>query len=592
MNANLEKRTIVLKGVGVSPGIVIGRAYLFDKFDAQASFYHLSDNNLIAREIKRLKRALKETEKQLQELKNKLRDLEGMEPLYIIDVHILILKDRRFVETTVEHIREKAINAEWAVMMTIDKYKEIFEKLEEDYLRGRISDIQFVGQRILRNLVGKKREVAADIDAGVIIVARELSPADTVQMKIDKFLGFATDYGGKTSHTAIVAQSMGIPAVVGLEKITKEVKTNDDLILDGSAGMVIVNPDPEILKRYEWKRRHYQELEEISLSYAHMPAITADDFRVDIGGNIEFTEEIPSALEHGAENIGLYRTEFIYINREKLPTEEEHFASYKSVVGVPGLAWTTIRTFDLGGDKFFADPKLGRELNPQMGLRAIRFCLKEIGLFKLQLRAILRASAYGKIRLLFPMISGVEEIRQAKKVYMEVREELLEEGHPIDRNIEIGIMVEVPSAVIVADALAKEVDYFSIGTNDLIQYVLAIDRVNERVTYLYEPLHPAVLRFVSQVVKCGHDAGIRVAMCGEMAGEPTYTAILLGLGLDELSMTPSAIPRVKKIIRGSTLAESKKLLDKVMTFSLAAEIREYVEKYMRERFPEEFPNNR
>ena len=592
MNADLEKRTIVLKGVGVSPGIVIGRAYLFDKFDAQVSFYHLSDNNLIAREIKRLKRALKETEKQLQELKNKLRDLEGMEPLYIIDVHILILKDRRFVETTVEHIREKAINAEWAVMMTIDKYKEVFEKLEEDYLRGRISDIQFVGQGILRNLVGKKREVAANIDAGVIIVARELSPADTAQMKIDKFLGFATDYGGKTSHTAIVAQSMGIPAVVGLEKITKEVKTNDDIILDGSAGMVIVNPDPEILKRYEGKRRHYQELEEISLSYAHMSAVTADDFRVDIGGNIEFTEEIPSALEHGAENIGLYRTEFIYINREKLPTEEEQFASYKSVVGVPGLAWTTIRTFDLGGDKFFSDPKLGREMNPQMGLRAIRFCLKEIGLFKVQLRAILRASAYGKIRLLFPMISGVEEIRQAKKVYMEVREELLEEGQPIDRNIEIGIMVEVPSAVIVADELAKEVDFFSIGTNDLIQYVLAIDRVNERVTYLYEPLHPAVLRFVSQVVKCGHDAGIRVAMCGEMAGEPTYTAILLGLGLDELSMTPSAIPRVKKIIRGLTLAESKKLLDKVMTFSLAAEIREYVEKYMRERFPEEFPNNR
>jgi phosphotransferase system enzyme I (PtsI) len=592
MNADLEKRTIVLKGVGVSPGIVIGRAYLFDKFDAQVSFYHLSDNKLIDKEIKRLKRALKETEKQLHELKNKLRDLEGMEPLYIIDVHILILKDRRFVETTIEHVREKVINAEWAIMMTIDKYKEIFEKLEEDYLRGRISDIQFVGQRILRNLVGKKQEVAADIDAGVIIVARELSPADTVQMKIDKFLGFATDYGGKTSHTAIVAQSMGIPAVVGLEKITKEVKTNDNIILDGSAGMVIVNPDPEILKRYKGKRRHYQELKEISLSYAHMSAVTTDDFRVDIGGNIEFTEEIPSALEHGAESIGLYRTEFIYINREKLPTEEEHFANYKSVVGVPGLAWTTIRTFDLGGDKFFSDPKLGREMNPQMGLRAIRFCLKEIGLFKVQLRAILRASAYGKIRLLFPMISGVEEIRQAKEVYMEVREELLDEGQPIDRNIEIGIMVEVPSAVIVADELAKEVDFFSIGTNDLIQYLLAIDRVNERVTYLYEPLHPAVLRFVSQVVKCGHDAGIRVAMCGEMAGEPTYTAILLGLGLDELSMTPLAIPRVKKIIRGSTLAESKKLLDQVMTFSLAAEVREHVEKYMRERFPEEFPNNR
>jgi phosphotransferase system enzyme I (PtsI) len=312
---------------------------------------------------------------------------------------------------------------------------------------------------------------------------------------------------------------------------------------------------------------------------------------VDIGCNIEFIEEIPSALKHGAENIGLYRTEFIYINRKNLPTEEEHFANYKSIVGIPGLAWTTIRTFDLGGDKFFSDPKLRQERNPQMGLRAIRFCLKEVGLFKVQLRAILRASVYGRIKLLFPMISSVEEIRQAKKILSDVRDELIAEGVPLDGRVEIGVMIEVPAAVIVADELAKEVDYFSIGTNDLIQYALAIDRVNERVTYLYEPLHPAVLRLISQVVSTGHKKGIRVAICGEMAGEPLHTLILLGLELDELSMTPSAIPRVKKIIRGSTLKESKMLLEKVMTFSLAAEIREYVDRYMRERFPEEFSNN-
>jgi phosphotransferase system enzyme I (PtsI) len=591
MNSDNERKTIVLKGIGVSAGIVIGKVYLFDKFDTQVSFYHLSDKNLVPQEIKRLKRALKETEKQLQKLQAKLQDLGGMEPLYIIDVHILILKDRRFVNTTLEHIREKVVNAEWAVRMTIDKYKEIFDKMEDDYLRGRISDIQFVGRRILRNLAGRKRETADGIGEGVVIIARELSPADTAQIKIDKFLGFATDFGGKTSHTAIVAQSMGIPAVVGLEAITREVRNNDDIIVDGSAGMVIVNPDPEILKRYEEKKKHYQKLKAISLSHARMPAITKDNFRVDIGGNIEFTEEIPSALEHGAESIGLYRTEFIYINREKLPTEEEHFDSYRSVVGIPGLAWTTIRTFDLGGEKFFSDPKLGRERNPQMGLRAIRFCLKEVGLFKVQLRAILRASASGKIRLLFPMISGVEEIRQAKRIFREVRDELVEEGIPLDGSIEIGVMIEVPAAVIMADELAKEVDYFSIGTNDLIQYVLAIDRVNERVTYLYEPLHPAVLRLISQVVSIGHKNGIKVAMCGEMAGEPLHTLILLGLELDELSMTPSAIPRVKKIIRGSTLKESKMLLEKIMTFSLAAEIREYVDRYMRERFPEEFSNN-
>ena len=591
MESRDAKRTMVIKGVGVSPGIVIGKAYLFDRFDTQVPLYHLRNKALVSQEIKRFKAALKETEIQLQELKNKLRDLGGMEPLYIIDVHIMITKDRRFIETTVANIREQAVNAEWALRITIDKYREIFDKMEEDYLRGRISDIQFVGQGILRNLAGEKRETAKDIGEAVILVAKELSPADTAQIKIDKFLGFATDFGGRTSHTAIVAQSMGIPAVVGLEKITREVKTNDDLIIDGSSGVVIVNPDPEILKRYEGKKKHYADVKAISISDAGLPAVTRDNCRVDIGGNIEFTEEMPSALEHGAENIGLYRTEFIYINREQLPTEEEHFTHYRSIVGVPGLAWTTIRTFDLGGEKFFSDPKLGREMNPQMGLRAIRFCLKEIELFKVQLRAIARASYYGKTRLLFPMISGVEEIRQAKQTFQEVCDQLDAAGVPVGKDIEIGVMIEVPAAVIIADELAKEVDFFSIGTNDLIQYALAIDRVNERVAYLYEPLHPAVLRLVSQVVKTGHDAGIKVAMCGEMAGEPSYAMILLGLELDELSMTPSAIPRMKKIIRGSSREESKQLLDKVMTFSLAAEIREYVERYMRERFPEEFLEN-
>lgn len=591
MESRDARQTIVIKGVGVSPGIVIGKAYLFDRFDTQVPLYHLRNKSLVSQEIKRFKSALKETEIQLQELKNKLSDLGGMEPLYIIDVHIMIMKDRRFIETTVANIREQAVNAEWALRITIDKYREIFDKMEEDYLRGRISDIQFVGQGILRNLAGEKRETAKDIGEAVILVAKELSPADTAQIKIDKFLGFATDFGGRTSHTAIVAQSMGIPAVVGLEKITREVKTNDDLIIDGSSGVVIVNPDPEILKRYEGKKKHYADVKAISISDAGLPAVTRDNCRVDIGGNIEFTEEMPSALEHGAENIGLYRTEFIYINREQLPTEEEHFAHYRSIVGVPGLAWTTIRTFDLGGEKFFSDPKLGREMNPQMGLRAIRFCLKEIELFKVQLRAIARASYYGKTRLLFPMISGVEEIRQAKQTFQEVCEQLDAAGVPVGKDIEIGVMIEVPAAVIIADELAKEVDFFSIGTNDLIQYALAIDRVNERVAYLYEPLHPAVLRLVSQVVKTGHEAGIKVAMCGEMAGEPSYAMILLGLELDELSMTPSAIPRMKKIIRGSSREESKQLLDKVMTFSLAAEIREYVERYMRERFPEEFLEN-
>ncbi len=585
------KKTFVIKGIGVSPGVVIGKAYLFDRLDAQIPFYKLSDPGLINEEIQRFRKALRESERQLLELKSRLGDLGGgMDPLYIIDVHIMIMKDRKFVDQTIQNIREMSVNAEWAVRMTVDKYREIFDRMEDDYLRGRISDIQYAGQRILANLAGKKRAVL-DTGEGVVIIAADLSPADTAQMKLDRVLGFATDIGGKTSHTAIVARSLEIPAVVGLVSVTRDVRTNDDIIIDGTAGVVIVHPDPEVRRRYEDKKRFYKDAQDDLLDYACLPAVTKDHHRVEIGGNIEFVEEIPSAIAHGADGIGLYRTEFIYITREELPSEEDHLASYCSVVGVKGLSWSTIRTFDLGGDKFYLDKKTSRELNPQLGLRAIRFCLKEEELFKVQLRAILRASIKGKLRIMFRVSSGIEEIRAAKRILAEVKEELLAKKEPMGKDIEIGVMIEVPSAVIVAEELAKEVDFFSIGTNDLIQYVLAIDRINEQVTYLYEPLHPAVLRLIKQVVDVGHRAGIRVAMCGEMAGEPIYTMILLGLELDELSMNPLAIPRVKKIIRGSTLKESKALLKKVMALSSSAEIKALVDAVMRKRFPEEFQVN-
>ena len=585
------KKTFVMKGIGVSPGIVLGKAYLFDRLDAQVPLYKLKDPGLVTAEIRRFRKALRESVKQLLELKKRLGDMGGgMEPLYIIDVHIMILRDRKFIDLTLQNIRDMCVNAEWAVRMTVDKYKEIFDRMEDPYLRGRIRDILYAEQRILANLGGKKRTVI-DMGEGVAIIASDLSPADTAQMKIDKVLGFATDVGGKTSHTAIVARSLEIPAVVGLESITRAARTNDDIIIDGSAGVVIVHPDPEIRKRYEEKKRLYEAARDDLLDQAYLPAVTRDNYSVEIGGNIEFIEEIPSVIAHGADGIGLYRTEFIYINRDQPPDEEDHLANYCSVVGVKGLSWATIRTFDLGGDKFFPDRKPSRELNPQLGLRAIRFCLKEVALFRVQLRAILRASVQGKLRIMFPMISGIEEIREAKRILTEVKNELLAEGKKLGDDIEIGIMIEVPSAVIVAEDLAKEVDFFSIGTNDLIQYVLAIDRINERVTYLYEPLHPAILRLIKQIVEIGHRAGIRVAMCGEMAGEPSYTMILLGLELDELSMNPLAIPRVKKIIRGATLKESKELLDKVMTFSSTAEIRAFVDAAMRSRFPEDFPSN-
>jgi phosphotransferase system enzyme I (PtsI) len=584
-------KTFVMKGIGVSPGVTIGKAHIFNRLDIQAPFYKLSDPGLVPQEINRFLDALHESETQLLELKNKLVDSGGgMEPLYIIDVHIMIMRDRKFIDLTMQNIRKMSVNAEWAVRMTLDKYQELFDRMEDDYLRGRISDIQHVGQKIINNLAGKYH-APSELPEGVVIVASDLSPADTAQLKIDKVLGFATDGGGKTSHTAIIARSMEIPAVVALESITRAVRANDDVIIDGSSGVVIINPDPEIRKRYEWKKSLYEKAQDDLLDYAGLPAVTKDNHRVDIGGNIEFIEEIPSAIHHGAEGIGLYRTEFIYINRQQLPDEEEHLENYRCVVGAEGLAWTTIRTFDLGGDKFFPNNKDYHEMNPQLGMRAIRFCLKERELFKVQLRAILRASVYGKLRIMFPMISGIEEIREAKSILAEVKTELLAEGFELEKEIEIGIMIEIPSAVIVADQLAREVDFFSIGTNDLIQYTLAIDRINEQVSYLYEPLHPAVLRLIKSVVDAGHRAGIRVAMCGEMAGEPAYTMILVGMGLDELSMNALAIPRVKKIIRGITFKEGESLLNKVLTCSSSKEIKTFVGEEMRKRFPDDFSDN-
>jgi phosphotransferase system enzyme I (PtsI) len=582
------RSTVVLKGIGVSPGIVSGRAYVLDFKDVETHRYKLGNDKIVSDEIERFRKALKDSEEELLAIRENLEDSEGIGPLFI-DVHVMILKDGRFIQKTMDNIKEGRINAEWALGKVISEYRQVFEKIKDGYIKERIKDVEDVAQRIFRNLSGDKLESISDIKEEVIIIARDLSPADTVQMTADKVLGFATDVGSKTSHTAIVARSMEIPASVGLENITAEVATGDTVIIDGTSGMVIINPDPEILKRYEEKKKYYMVMEEGLLKGASLPAKTKDGYSIGIGANIEFIEEIPSAVAHGANGVGLYRTEFIYINKESLPTEDEHFYHYKSIVEGKGIKWSTIRTFDLGGDKFISDPRLADEMNPAMGLRAVRYCLREVGLFKVQIRAILRASAYGNTGILIPMISGLEEIRAVKKIIAESKEELKKEGIPFSSEIKLGIMIEVPSAVVIAEDLAKEVDFFSIGTNDLIQYSLAIDRVNERVDYLYKPCHPAILRLIRQVVDAGHREGIKVAMCGEMAGDPICTLILLGFELDGLSMTPLAIPRVKKIIRESTQKESKELLERLMSFSGTREIEEYLRNYMSKRFPDECP---
>jgi len=591
MSADQTNKTFVLKGVGVSPGVAIGSVYRFDSLDSKIAFYKLNDASLIPKEILRFKKALEESEHQLLEIQKNLKKAKVTEPLYVIDVHILILKDKKFTNRTIKYIRESGVNSEWALRMTLDHYKQIFEGVEDAYISSRVSDVQYVVQRVLRNLSGEKQENLWDSGQdGIIIVSQDLSPADTAQMKLDNILGFATDSGGRTSHTAIVARSMELPAVVGLDNVTRSVHTGDEIIVDGTSGLVVVNPYPDMLKRYEDKKRHYDAARDEYLKYAKLPAVTLDNYHVQIGCNIEFIEEIPSAIVHGAENIGLYRTEFLYIYRDNLPTEDDHFNNYRQVVTEKNLSWSTIRTFDLGGDKFPNYQKQSKELNPQMGLRAIRFCLKEVEIFKIQLRAIWRAGAFGKTKILFPMISSVEEIREAKKLLEEARQELVAQGVEIASEMEIGAMIEVPAAVVIADKLAREVDFFSIGTNDLIQYSLAIDRANERLTYLYEPLHPAVLRLIKNVVDVAHKANVRVDMCGEMAGDPLCSLILLGMELDELSMNSLAIPRIKKIIRESTLEESKLMLKKALSFNTASEVRAYVNDYMVRRFPDEFQN--
>jgi len=579
-------KTKFIKGIGVSPGIIIGKAYLLDRKKIEAPAKVLPEF-LVDQEVARFQDAVEESKKQLRMAKEKLLHEDAAGLSYILDTHLLLLEDKKLIENTVETIKQSWINSEWALKINLDRVRKVFDTIDDEYLKSRKTDVDYIGDRILRNLMGKETESISQIKEEVIIVAHDLSPADTAQMSKDKVTAFVTDMGGRTSHTAIMARSLEIPAVVGSETATHSVNTGDTLIVDGTTGVVVVNPSLEIMQEYQERQRVRQKMERELFQYRDLPAETLDGYRVKVLANIELVDEIPSVLQHGAEGIGLYRTEYLYLNRKDLPSEEDHFNAYKKVVEGIYPHPAIIRTLDIGGDKFLSHLDLAAEMNPAMGLRAIRFSLKEVDIFKVQLRAILRASAYGKVKILFPMISGATEIREVKKILNEVRLNLSAEGIPFDPKMEIGIMIEVPSAVTIADILAKEVDYFSIGTNDLIQYSLAIDRVNESVTHLYEPLHPAILRLVKTVVKAAHQAGIRVAMCGEMAGEPLYVPILVGLELDDLSMNVLSIFRVKKILRAYTFRDCKDLVGKSLHLSTPEEIEELVRASLRKKFPEE-----
>ena len=581
---NLENKK-TLRGIAVSPGIIIGKARLVDRSRVKILYQYLIDEKQIHREVERLKDALGATRDQIVTLKNRMPD-QIKQHAFILDSHVMMIEDGMLSDSTVNTILQEKINAEWALKKSIQNIGHLFDQVEDEYIRERFHDVENLGEKILRNLAGKEQESLQEIEERVIIVVHDLSPVDTSEMNIAKVMGFITDVGGRTSHTAIMAQSLKIPAVVGLESVTHQVREGTLLIVDGNRGEVIIDPDDDAIILYQEKQLEHQRYESSIVKIGRLPAETLDGHKITIKANIEFLEEVVTAKDYGAEGIGLYRTEFLYLRGQEFPSEEELFEDYRQVAEIMAPNAVTIRTLDLGGDKFASKLALGQEMNPALGLRAIRFCLKQPEIFKNQLRAILRASAFGDIRLLFPMISGLQEILDTKEILVEVMEGLQKDGLPYDPDIKTGIMIEIPSAVVVADILARHVDFFSIGTNDLIQYALAIDRINENVAYMYQPFHPAILRMIQEVVKAAKNAGIGIALCGEMAGDPLCAFILLAFGIEELSMNAGNIPLIKKVIRSVTMEEVRADLEHIFQLETADRVRAFITERVKQLVPD------
>jgi len=588
MKTDTKKEVILMRGIGVSSGIVIGKAYVVDRRTDAVQFCHL-DPSQAHSEVKRFTGAVSESKKQLRRITRMLtKEGRGKEHIGIIDAHLMILKDQMLINDTIKLIKQERMNAEWALKTVLKGIRELFDKMDDRYFKERSSDIEHIVDRIIMNLSGEEHASIADIEEPSVVVAHDLSPADTAQMVKGKVVAFLTDIGGKTSHTAIMARSLEIPAVVGLENVTRNAEAGDTIIVDGMTGAVIINPSESVLHVYERRRSKYASYDKELHHYRNLPAETLDGRRIRLMGNMEIAEEITSLLDHGAEGIGLYRSEFLYMNRKDLPTEEEHMASYVHVAKQMSPRPVVVRTLDIGGDKFLSPMEVADEINPAMGLRAIRLCLKRPDMFRTQLRGILRASAYGKLKVMFPMISGIDELRRAKAIFEETKEELRRENKPFDPDIEVGVMIEVPSAAFIADLLAKEADFFSIGTNDLLQYSLAIDRVNEHVAYLYEPFHPAVLRIIKNVVDCAKQRGISVSVCGEMAGEPEHALMFIGMGLEQLSMNAFSLLRVKRLVRSVRYEDAKDIVTMALTLSTAREVENYVSSKVIELYREEF----
>jgi phosphotransferase system enzyme I (PtsI) len=579
-----------LEGIGVSSGITMGRVRLIDR-DKVAITKHSITPGQVEREVGRIKNAVQTAIDELDHIKNSIPDDDVRKHAFIIDAHILILQDPFFIDSVTDVIRSEQINAEWALEVVVSRFLASFDKVEDPYLRERGQDIKYIYDRLARILVvGKESRIsAAAVKGKSIIIAHDLSPADTIQLNLNRISGFATDVGGRTSHTSIVARALEIPAVVGVGNVTSLVRNNDLVIIDGDEGVVIINPVKEVQKEYAAKQIHLRNQKKEYLKVARLKAETKDGFRLRVGANIELLAEMDIVEKYGAIGIGLYRTEYIYLSRKHdLPTEMDHYHIYRKLAENKALQYITIRTLDIGGDKFVSEIEMPKEINPAMGLRAIRLCIKEVPLFKAQLKGILRASEHGPLRILIPMVSGIEEVRKTKAIIAECMEELSRKRITYNKDIKTGIMIEVPSACMISDMLAAEVDFFSIGTNDLIQYALAIDRVNEYVSYLYEPLHPAVLKMIKKAVDNAHAHKITIGLCGEMAGESRYVPVLLGLGLDEISMNPYSIPRAKKAIRGLDHGYCRELLEEIMKKDSPAEAELLLKNEMARLFPGDF----
>lgn len=569
-----------MKGINASPGVAIGNVFLYVKEELVVTPGKIDASALDA-ELKKLDDAIEKSRVELQALKEKTAKEIGEEEAEVFTAHMMFLDDPGYIGEAQNKIKNELIVAEQALDEVTNMFVSIFGSMDDEYMRARASDCQDVADRILRHLLGMEGADLSQVGDDGVIVAVDLTPSDTAQMNKDKVIAFAIDEGSRTSHSAIMARSLEVPAVVGLGNITSQVKGGEKIIVDGSDGNIIINPTDEQIKEYQAKKDAYAKEQAELAKLKDLPSETADGHHVELCANIGSPNDLEGANKYGADGVGLFRSEFLYMDATSMPDEEVQFKSYKQVLEGMGERPVIIRTLDIGGDKKLPYLPMEEEMNPFLGVRAVRLCFQNVEMFKTQLRALLRAGVYGNAHIMFPMISNVEEVRKAKAILEECKAELKEKGIEYDENIKVGVMIEIPSAAITADIIAKEVDFFSIGTNDLCQYSLAVDRQNQNLADLNQPLSPAIIRLVKKVIDASHDAGIFTGMCGEMAGDPVAALLLLGLGLDEFSMSAPSILKAKKVIRSVTYEKAKEIAQEVLdNASTETEVKAILAKYV------------